>query len=185
VIKTEKKELYKEILDWALHILIAFAIGIFIVTFIAQRTIVYNISMEPTLYDGENLIVDKISPRLGRIKPGDIVTIKNASDWLHEEGKTIIKRVIAVAGDSVEIKDGKVYVNGEELHEDYIKGNYTNAMSSKYSNITVPEGHVYVLGDNRSANIVDSRTIGPVSLDKIESRAVIRIYPFDRIGLLK
>ena len=53
-----------------------------------------------------------------------------------------------------------------------------------YSNITVPEGHVYVLGDNRSANIVDSRTIGPVSLDKIESKAVIRIYPFDRIGLL-
>lgn len=57
-------------------------------------------------------------------------------------------------------------------------------MSSRYSNITVPEGHVYVLGDNRSANIVDSRTIGPVSLDKIESKAVIRIYPFDRIGLL-
>lgn len=103
MIETEKKKLFREILDWALHIIIAFAIGIFIVTFVAQRTIVYNISMEPTLHEGENLIVDKISPRFGRIKRGDIVTIKNASDWLHEEGKTIIKRVIAVAGDSVEI----------------------------------------------------------------------------------
>lgn len=182
--ETSTKKIYKEILDWALHILIAFAIGIFIVTFVAQRTIVYKTSMEPTLYDGDNLIVEKITPRFGRIKRGDIVTIKNASDWLHEEGKTIIKRVIAVAGDSVEIKDGKVFVNGEQLIEDYIKGNYTMSMSSKYSNMTVPEGHVYVLGDNRSTNIVDSRTIGPISLDKIESRAIIRIYPFNRIGFL-
>lgn len=141
--------------------------------------------MEPTLYDGDNLIVEKIGPRLGYINYGDIVTIKNASDWLHEEGKTIIKRVVALEGDSVEITDGKVFVNGQELKEDYIKGNYTMPMSSKYSKMIVPEGHVYVLGDNRSANIVDSRTIGPVSVDKIEARAVIRIYPFNRIGLLR
>lgn len=153
-------------------------------TFVAQRTIVYKSSMEPTLYDGDNLIVEKISPRLGRIKRGDIVTIKSASDWLHEEGKTIIKRVIAVAGDSVEIKDGKVYVNGQEIEENYIKGNYTVAMNEEYSRLTVPEGHVYVLGDNRSTSIVDSRTIGPVSTDKIESRAIIRVYPFSRFGLL-
>ncbi len=175
----------KEILDWAYHILAAIVIGVLIVTFVAQRTVVYNYSMEPTLYQGDNLIVEKIGPRFGKIRAGDIVTIKDASERMHNENKTLIKRVIAVEGDRVEIKRGKVFVNGNELEENYIKGSHTMPVSSTYIDVTVPEGHVYVLGDNRSAFIIDSRTFGPVSLSNIKSRAIIRIFPFSRFGRIE
>ncbi len=174
----------REIADWALHIGIAILAGFLIVTFVAQRTVVINYSMEPTLYEGDNLLVEKISPRIGKIKRGDIVTIENASFTLMQEGKVIIKRVIGLENDKIEIKDGKVFVNGTELEEDYINGDYTMPMDERYSHMIVPEGHVYVLGDNRKENIIDSRVLGPISMDKITSRAVFRIYPFSRIGPL-
>jgi len=80
-----EKSQIKELLDWIMHIAVAVLAGLLIVTFVAQRTIVFNYSMEPTLYQGDNLIVEKLGPRLGRLKSGDIVTIKDASDFLSEE----------------------------------------------------------------------------------------------------
>lgn len=184
--KTKDKKLLNEVLDWTLHIVIAVALGLLIVTFVAQRTVVFNYSMEPTLVEGDNLIAEKISPKLGNLKPGDIVTIKNASPSLEEDGKTIIKRIVAVENDVVDIRDGKVYINGQEFVEPYIKGDYTMQIDPKYCvNYKVPEDNVYVLGDNRKANIVDSRSLGPIAIDKIESKAIFRIYPFNRFGKLK
>lgn len=175
----------KEIVDWAVHIGIAVVISILIVAFVAQRTIVYNYSMEPTLHDGDNLIVEKISPKIGKLKRGDIVTIEDASIALQQEGKTIIKRIVALENDEIEIKDGNVYVNGNKIEENYINGDYTMPMDPAYSHMIVPEGYVYVLGDNRKANIIDSRVTGPVDIDKVTSRAVIRVYPFNKFGSLK
>jgi signal peptidase I len=180
-----EKSQIKELLDWIMHIAVAVLAGLLIVTFVAQRTIVFNYSMEPTLYQGDNLIVEKLGPRLGRLKSGDIVTIKDASDFLSEEGKTIIKRIIAVENDIVEIKEGNVYVNGKRLNESYINGDTTKTVRKEYSDyFKIPEGHVYVLGDNRAANIIDSRSIGAIAVEKVQGRAVFRIYPFDRIGIL-
>jgi len=174
----------KEIADWILHIAAAVVIGILIVNFVAQRTVVNKHSMEPTLQDGDNLVVEKISSRFGWLKRGDIVTISNASKELEEEGKTIIKRIIAVGNDTVEIKDGKVFVNGEKLKEDYLDDSYTPVVNPEYSSIKVPEGSIYVLGDNRD-NSKDSRSIGPIPLEKVQGKAVFRIFPFNRFGLLK
>lgn len=179
-----EKTVVREALDWLLHIIIAVVIGFLIVTFVAQRTVVNKHSMEPTLYEGDNLIVEKISPRIGNIRRGDIVTIVNASKDLQEEGKTIIKRIIALENETIEIRDGKVYVNGKPLKEDYIKGNYTGVVNPKYRRLTVPEDHVYVMGDNRG-NSKDSRSIGPISIEKIQGKAIFRIYPFSKIGVVR
>jgi signal peptidase I len=141
--------------------------------------------MEPTLYEGDNLITEKITPMLGIFKRGDIVTIKNASPSLEESGKTIIKRIIALEYDVVNISDGKVYINGELLNENYIKGDFTTQVDPQYSrDYVVPKGCVYVLGDNRGTSIIDSRAIGPISTEKINSKAIMIIYPFSRFGIL-
>jgi len=175
----------REIIDWVLHIVIAVVIGFLIVTFIAQRTVVFKHSMEPTLYEGDNLLVEKISPRFGKLQVGDVVVIKGATPAFAEEGKEIIKRIIAVEGDKVELKDGKVYVNGFVKKEDYIKGNYTPpGTNPEYNSLTVPKGYVYVLGDNRT-NSTDSRVIGPVEVKKIQGKAMFRFYPFNKIGKLE
>jgi len=115
----EGKFVFKEALDWAAHIIIAVLIGLFIVNFVAQITIVNGSSMETTLHNGDRLIIEKISPRFGWLKRGDIVTI-NDYPGLDSDRKPIIKRIIGLEGDKVEIRDGKVYVNGEALEEDYI-----------------------------------------------------------------
>lgn len=175
----------KEALDWLLHISVAVIIGLLIVTFVAQRTVVFKQSMEPTLHEGDNLLVEKISPRLGKVNRGDIVVIKDASPEFAMEGKELIKRVVAVENDRVELRDGKVYINGEELKEGYIMGDYTPpGENPEYNSLTVPEGYVYVLGDNRT-NSADSRTFGPVPASNIRGKAIFRFYPFSKFGVLK
>lgn len=171
----------KEILSWLLHIAIAVIVGFLIVTFIIQRTVVHQSSMEPTLIQGENLLVEKVGVRLGILNRGDIVIIKNLVETSDDAMKTLVKRVVAMEGEELEIKDGKVYVNGQALEEEYLHGDYTAGENPAYTKLTIPEGHVYVLGDNRFVS-KDSRTFGPVPLSKIEGRAILRIYPFSRFG---
>ncbi len=175
----------KETLDWGIHILIAVLLGFFIVSFVGQRTVVNGASMEPTLHNGDQLIIEKISPRFGRLHRGDIITI-DVKDYKEVPESPLIKRVIGLEGDNIEIKDGKVYVNGEEFKEDYINGNNTDIIEDKYSNITVPKGEVFVMGDNRlPGGSLDSRKIGPLDLKRVGGRAILRFYPFGKFGTLK
>ena len=171
-----------------MHIAIAVIIGLLIVNFVLQRTIVDGPSMEPTLQNKDNLWVEKISPKFGSFKVGSIVTInvpEEIRNQYNREKNPIIKRVIAVEGDTVEIKDGKVLVNGKEKEENYITGNRTEVGStSKFSKLTVPKGHIYVLGDNRG-NSTDSRIIGPVDKKWVIGRAFVRTSPINKMGFLK
>jgi signal peptidase I len=171
----------REILDWALHIVIAVILALLIVQFVAQRTLVDGNSMLPTLQHNNQLIIEKITPRLNKIKPGDIVAV-----YIESENKDYIKRVIAVGGDDVEIKDGKVYVNNTILQENYINGNNTDVENQEYCKMKVPEGFIYVLGDNRLPKMSnDSRSIGPVAASKVEGRAILRYWPISEFGLIK
>ncbi len=175
----------KEIVDWIVHIAIAIAIGLFIVIFIAQRTVVEGNSMLPTLQNGNNLIVEKISPKLGRLYKNDIITI-NDPEHISKERNPIIKRVVAVEGDVVEIKDGKVYVNNTPLNESYINGNTTLPGNTEYSRATIQKDYVYVLGDNRMpGQSIDSRFIGPVSLKKVEGKVLVRVLPLNEMGKVR
>ena len=177
-------EVVKEILDWVKHIVIAVIIGILFVTFVGQRTIVYGMSMDPTLQNGDQLIIEKISPKIGNIDHGDIVTI-----YVHgmlEEGKDyLIKRVIAVEGDRIAIHDGRVFLNGEAIEENYTNTDYTYNENLR-DEITVGAGKVFVMGDNRlRGGSNDSRSLGQFDLKDIRGKAIVRWYPFSTMGLLK
>lgn len=180
-----KNEVVKEVVDWVVHVFFAIAIGTFIVKYVFQVTIVHGNSMEKCLHNGNRIIVEKFIFKRTGIKRGDIVTINKPRD-LENERTPVIKRVVAIAGDEVEIKEGSVYINGEKINEPYINGTYTEGIEEEYQKIVVPEGKIYVLGDNRIHNgSMDSRIFGPISIKKVEGRAVLRFYPFRQFGKLK
>lgn len=134
--------------------------------------------MEPTLAAGDNLIVEKLGHRFGLLKRGDIIIFKSPLDK-----KELIKRLIAVEGDTVELRDGMVYVNdelfliGEAEDEPYTPP----AANEQDNKIIIPEGYMYVLGDNRPYSL-DSTELGPVESERITGRAIFRFYPFNKIG---
>ncbi len=103
-----------------------------------------------------------------------------------EIGKTsYIKRVIGLPGEHVQIKDGKVYINGEELEENYLSENVvTESTEGAFTDLVVPEGTVFVMGDNRGSSS-DSRRFGCIPYDKIESKVCLRFWPLNRFGLIK
>lgn len=148
-----------------------------IVTFVGQLTLVHDISMQPTLVEGDFLIVEKLSPKLGGLHRGDIIVFK-----VPEENRLLIKRLIALEGDEVEIRDGKVYVNGEESKA----GNLTDVITDpgsnpKYSSLVVPDGFIYAMGDNRPYS-KDSRTLGPIEMKRVTGKAILRLLPLSKFG---
>jgi len=172
----------KEAIEWIKSILLAIAIAMFIKTFIFNTTYVLGNSMYPTLHERDRLFANKIPLYFSGPDRGDIVVLE-APD---HPNKDYIKRVIGIGGDTVAIIDGKVYLNGELLEEDYIeKGTYTHVYSENYWE--VPEGYVFVLGDNREEGASkDSRYFGCVPLESIKGIANFRYYPFnDRFGKIQ
>ena len=180
-----KKALGNMILEWALELTVTVTICLIIIEFLAQVAFVHKSSMLPTIRDNNVLIVEKISAKFKNIDRGDIVTINNiySND---AESRILIKRVIGVAGDYIEIKDDLVYLNGKALKEGYINGHITKPVDIKYNYYTVPENCVYVLGDNRiPGESLDSRSFGAISLDTITGKAVFRLFPLFEIGIVK
>jgi signal peptidase I len=152
-------------------LLIALAINFFV----AQPTLVRGYSMEPTLHQEERLLVEKLSYRFHAPQRGDIVVLK-----VVQEPIPLVKRVIGLPGETVEIRQGKVYVNGQHLDEPYLQ-------QAPYGNMParqVPAGSVFVLGDNRN-NSNDSRYFGVVPLDDIVGKAWLRYWPLDQVGLVR
>lgn len=204
----------KDILEWIACILIAFVLALVIRYFVGTPTIVKQPSMYPTLKQNQRLILNRWI-RTTKTLPvrGDIITFEaptsdsyifNAnnvvakysneptSTWdkfshyvLEFNKSSYIKRVIALPGEHLEIKDGKVYINEEELDEPYLQPDVTTQVTdttkTPYYNLVVPENCVFVMGDNRSAS-TDSRAFGCIPLEKIESKVWIRFWPFDLFG---
>jgi len=168
----------KEIISWIKLIVTAFIIAFILKTFIFQIAYVKGPSMEPTLYEGQILIVSKLNYRLGSPKRGDIVVLND-----NLEHKDLIKRVIGLPGENVDIKDGFVYINGELLEEDYISvPTYENGFEAS----DVPENKYFVLGDNRPESR-DSRSssLGFVERENIMGKAVFRLWPLNKLGTIK
>jgi signal peptidase I len=167
----------KELRDWTLSLGIAITLAMLFQTYAYAQTEVHNVSMQNTLVEGERLIEDKWSYRVGEPKQGDIVIINGPEHELR-----LVKRVIALEGQTVDIVDGVVFVDGVRLEEPYAKGEtFPGSLDVPFA---VPAGHVLVLGDNRERS-QDSRDFGPVALSSLEGKAVFRIWPVDRIGSLK
>lgn len=169
----------KEAWEWIKSIALAVIIAVIIKTFLFNTTYVLGYSMYPTLHERDRLFTTKVEYYVGEPTRGDIVVLEAPDD----PDKDYIKRVIGVAGDIVELRDGKVFVNGKALVEDYIeKGSYTYPCEypNDQTQWEVPEGHVFVLGDNRSKDASkDSRYLGTIPLDSIKGKAFFRYFPFN------
>ncbi len=175
------KGIVKELFGWIVFIVVVVAASYLIVTFVGQRTEVSGSSMETTLSSGDQLIVDKISYRFRDPKRYDIVVFP----YRYEENTYYIKRIIGLPGETVQIVDGMVYINGSPLNEHY--GNEViEDPGSAAEPITLGDDEYFVLGDNRN-NSQDSRAsnVGLIHRDELLGRAWVRIWPLDEFGVIK
>jgi signal peptidase I len=158
-------------------------------TFVAQPYKVQQTSMERTLLQDQYVLVDKLTPRWSTYKRGDIIVFDPPETWT-TGGTTVpfIKRVIGVAGDTVELRDGFVYVNGVKLDEPYIYEDNgvpqrTDPQGSGVTKWLIADGQLLVMGDHRE-NSADSRSFGPIEIQHVIGRAWLRYWPFDTFGIL-
>ena len=172
----------KKIINTSLYLLMILGITWFILTFLAQKTIVNGTSMENTLYNGDHLIVDKISYRFKNPERFDIIVFP-----VEQSKRTYyIKRVIGLPGETVTIDEkGIIYINNEELEESYGKEVIYSAGIAN-SEITLAADEYFVLGDNRNDSS-DSRDekVGNIKKSNILGKAWIRIWPFKSFGIMK
>ncbi|HHU76007.1 MAG TPA: signal peptidase I [Firmicutes bacterium] len=166
--ETRKDTLIKEAKEWARSIVLAIIIAIFIRLFLFEVFLVEGSSMYPTLQNHERLIVNKATYFFNEPEKGDIIVFRFSPQ------RDFIKRVIAVEGDVVEISNNRLFVDGFPLDEPYLE----NYHMMDFGPVTIPEGHIFVLGDNRG-NSMDSRdpAVGYVSRERVKGKAVVIFWP--------
>lgn len=208
--KTQGK--MKEILEWVVCIIIAVVLAVIFRYFIGTPTIVKQVSMYPTLIQNERLWLNRWGRTTKKMpERGEIITFEEPNKTQYTSSETeeneptaqynehkgfswfthsfleigkrsYIKRVIALPGEYVEIKEGKVFINGEVLEEPYLQeGIVTDILGAGFNNFTVPENTVFAMGDNRNHS-TDCRAFGCIPLEKIESKVAIRIWPLNKWG---
>lgn len=177
----KKPGLLREIMGFVLYVAVVVGVTFLIITYVGQRTYVSGSSMENTLSDGDNLIVDKITYRFSDPKRYDIIVFP----FRYEEKVYYIKRIIGLPGETVQIVDGNIYINGEILYESYGREVMRHAGLAA-EEITLGEDEYFVLGDNRNDS-TDSRdpNVGVIHRDEIIGRAWLRIWPLDKFEVLR
>ncbi len=202
----------KEILEWVYCIIIALVLAVLFRYFIGTPTIVKQVSMYPTLVQDQRLWLNRWGRTTKKLpKRGEIITFEEPlktsysyseinqenpiaqyenktgirwfiNNFLEIGKRSYIKRVIALPGEHVEIKDEEVYINGEKLEEPYLQdGVVTDVVGAGFTDFTVPENCVFAMGDNRNHS-TDCRVFGCIPLEKIESTVAIRIWPLNQWG---
>lgn len=190
----KKKDMFKEILSWIAVFLLAFVIGGLIRRFGIMTIEVDHSSMYPTCHDGDKVLISRMAYWVEEPQRGDIIV------YIQQHGKygmwidalpvvnpgevNYIKRVIAVAGDTISFEDGAVYINGELLEEDYLPEGLVTMAGAAGKSITVPEGHIFVMGDNRMVSI-DSRSFGCVPVEDVKGKVFFRVGPMDSMGSIE
>ena len=176
----------REILGWIFYIIVILVLTYVIITYVGQRTSVSGSSMETTLSDGDQLLVDKLSYRFQDPKRFDIIVFP----YQYEENTYYIKRIIGLPGETVQVVDGYVYINGSRLESDIYGNELMDDPMAASQPITLGKDEYFVLGDNRNHS-QDSRdqSVGEVKKDTIRKdligRAWVRIYPFDKMGVIR
>jgi len=167
-------------IEWVAVIVGALVVALVVKTFLIQAFYIPSESMDPTLRVGDRVLVNKLSYRTGDVDRGDIVVFARPGGPGPDGIADLIKRVVALPGETVEGRDGAVYVDDERLAEDYLQPGVTTTPFPEY---TVPEDHVFVMGDNRGASD-DSRRFKGVPFDDVVGRAFVIIWPLSELGLL-
>ena len=207
-------ETIKEILEWVYCIIIAVVLALLVRYYVGTPTVVKQVSMKPTLIENQRLILNRWTRTMHQTpERGDIITFEapitpssqeantenpaakfqEINGWFNrfryyvlEIGKkSYIKRVIGLPGEHVKIENGKVYINGEMLQEDYLADTVvTESLGGAYTDVIVPEGCVYVMGDNRPQS-TDSRIFGCIPIEKLEGKVVLRFWPLNVFGKIE
>ncbi len=159
---------------FVLFLSLAFMFG-FVRPFVVETFRIPSGSMTPTLQAGDHVLVAKFAYRFADPDRGDLAAFES----LENGGEVNIKRVVGLPGDTVEVWDGVLMVNGEAQEEPYVDYGLTDA--TFFNPKTVPEGHVFLMGDNRT-NSLDSRSFGPVPEEDLLGRVLSRFWPLDRAG---
>ncbi len=198
-----KNNFFKEISEWLSTIVITVLVALFITSNIVSTTQIKEQSMEPSFKENDKVIIYKLGYYFNGPKRGDVIIlnknpiekglfinmINEGKDIIENikyrftgiiEKKNLIKRVVAIPGDKVYIKDGLVYINGE-VESGYNFQGKTYSISDMNYPIEIPNDKVFVLGDNRE-NSLDSRSIGLINYSQIKGKALVRFWPVNRIG---
>lgn len=168
------------LLKTGVFVLAVLVIVYLLITYVFRKTIVHNVSMQDTLYDGDNIIMDELSYNISDPKRFDIICFKS-----YTEKDLLIKRIVGLPGENIKITDGIIYINDREIRD--VPG--VKAVENPgiaYDGITLSEDEYFVLGDNRPESI-DSRfkDVGNVRRKDILGKASIIIWPLNRIGIIK
>ena len=194
LLEKQRKPFWREL---PVLIVIAFAVALLIKTFLLQAFYIPSASMEPTLVEGDRVLVEKVSYRFGGPDRGDVVVFEKDFELppgaeddqsIFEDigdgfrslfgfptggSQDFIKRTVAIEGDTIEGRDGKVFVNGAEISEPYLTDDIE---ISAFGPVEIPQGMIFVMGDNRT-NSDDSRSFGPIEADTVVGRAFVLIWP--------
>jgi signal peptidase I len=161
--------------ELVITILPALLVALFINVFVAEAALVeYGPSMQPNLYRGDRVIAEKVSYRFHLPHRGDVVIADRPGNEV-----SLIKRVVALPGETVEVRGGHTFINGEQIEEPWV----THFGGPNYPPTVVPPDHVFILGDNRGSSR-DSRAIGPVPMDTIKGHVWLVYWPLDQIKLV-
>ena len=172
---SSSSSLRRELRAWTRDLLLAIGLAMVIIIFLYQPVKVEGTSMAPLLTDQERIFINKFVYRFEPIERGDVVVF-----WYPlEHSKSFIKRVVGLPGETVEIRQGRVYADGKRLQEPYVPPQFTD--SSSFGPVRVPQGEYFLLGDHRASSN-DSRVFGPVPTRYIYGKAVFAYWPIDRFG---
>ena len=185
--KRKKESTLKSVLDFLVFILIVVVVCFLFLHFVAVRSVVDGNSMYPTLYDGDNLIVEKVSYYFHAPERFDIIVFELSEENFQYLGQKYqkdvhyVKRIIGLPGETIQIKDGFVYINGEKLETDTYGNEIIDASRTGLADepFVLGENEYFVMGDNRNLS-QDSRNIGPVKKKQFLGRAFVRFFPFNR-----
>jgi len=173
----------RNVIEWVAVIVGAVIVALIVKTFLVQAFRIPSESMDPTLIKGDRVLVNKLSYRLHDVHRGDVVVFDRPKNLPGGPGdpQDLIKRVIGLPGDVLYARDGVVYVNDRPLKEPYLPEGTSSVNMDQP--VTVPEGDVWVMGDNRG-NSQDSRVFGPIPQESIVGRAFLLMWPLNRLGSL-
>jgi signal peptidase I len=179
--KRRKKESgVRNAVEWVVIIGGAFLVAFVVKTFLIQAFFIPSGSMLPTLHENDRVLVNKLSYDLHDVNRGDLVVFERPEGETAGQIKDLIKRVVGLPGERIEQRDGDVYIDGQLLEEPYlVDGSETTNLEPQ----TVPEGHVFVMGDNRGDSM-DSRVFQAIDEDLIVGRAFVRVWPLSNLSLL-
>ncbi|HEX2118808.1 MAG TPA: signal peptidase I [Acidimicrobiales bacterium] len=169
----------RNVVEWVAIAGGALLVAFLIKTFLLQAFYIPSLSMAPTLKVNDRVLVNKLSYDLHEINRGDIVVFESPPNE-GSQTKDLIKRVIALPGETVEAHDGHIYIDGSELEEPYLGPDVT---TQPFEKTTIPPDHYWVMGDNRP-NSRDSRFYGAISESLVIGRAFVRVWPVTNLSML-